>query len=73
MMKSMKLLLDAAITAKSSNDTIWDRKGKRKASDDGDESHAAKKMVRDENFEDKDAGDEDDSGNNQIHAMQTEE
>jgi hypothetical protein len=72
MMKSMKLLPDAAITAKTSNDTIWDSKGKRKALDDGDESHATKRMVRGENFEDEDAEDQDDSGNNQMHAMQTE-
>jgi hypothetical protein len=72
MMKSMKLLPDATITAKTSHDFHLGNKGKRKASTPDDDSRAMKKVQRDDDFEDDDPQDDVGSSNG-IHAMQTEE
>jgi hypothetical protein len=73
MLKSMKLLPDTAITARTSHDFHSSKKGKRKASDDGEGSSARKKVSRDEEYEDDDPRDDIDSGNSGLTAMQTDD
>lgn len=73
MMKSMKLLPDASITAKTSHDFHLGNKGKRKASDPDDDSPARKRVQRNEDFEDDDDQDDVGSSSTGLHAMQTEE
>lgn len=68
MLKSLKVLPDASITANTANDFMSDMKGKRKATDDGDGSQAKKKFV---DYEDSEDGEEEDvSDTNNSHAMQ---
>jgi hypothetical protein len=73
MMKSMKLLPDASITAKTSHDFHLGNKGKRKASTPDDDSRAMKKVQRDDDFEDDDPQDDVGGSSNGLHAMQTED
>ncbi|KAG1717885.1 hypothetical protein EDD22DRAFT_964304 [Suillus occidentalis] len=73
MLKSMKLLPDASITAKTSHDFHLGGKGKRKASDPDDDSHARKRVQRDGDFEDDDPRDDVGSSGSGLHAMQTED
>lgn len=72
MLKSMQLLPDAAITAKTSHNFHLDNKGKRKASDSGDGSHARKKVERDY-VEDEDPQDEVGNSSNVLQDMQTDD
>ncbi|KAG1772159.1 hypothetical protein EDD22DRAFT_842525 [Suillus occidentalis] len=73
MLKSMKLLPDAAITAKTSHNFRLSNKGKRKASDEGEGSRATKKVSRDEDSEDDNPRDDIDSSSTGLHAMQTDD
>lgn len=73
MMKSMKLLPDASITAKTSHDFHLGTKGKHKASTPDDDSRAIKKVQRGDDFEDNEPQDDVGSSSDGLLAMQTED
>ncbi|KAG1767209.1 hypothetical protein EDD22DRAFT_950110 [Suillus occidentalis] len=73
MLKSLKLLPDASITAKTLHDFHLSTKGKCKASDLDDCSCTQKKVHCDEDFEDEDPWDDVVSSSNRLNAMQTED
>lgn len=73
MLKSMKLLPDAAITIQTSHEFKVDNKGKRKASDSGDSSRATKKVERHDDVEDDDQQEELGGSSNEMQEMQTDD
>lgn len=69
MLKSMKLLPDAAITIQTSHEFKVDNKGKRKASDSGDSSRATKKVERHDDDQQEELG----GSSNEMQEMQTDD
>lgn len=68
MLKSLKVLPNTAITASTVNDFVSDKKGKCKATNDGDGLQTKKKVV---DYEDSEYGEEENSsGRNDCHVMQ---
>jgi hypothetical protein len=73
MLKSLKVLPDASITARTANDFMSDMKGKRKATDDRDGSQGKKRVVKYDDSDNEDEEDEGITGTNNSHAMQVSE
>jgi hypothetical protein len=71
-MNSMKLLPDVTITAQTLSTFLSDRKGKRKATDDGSDSQS-KKVICGVDSDQEDGEVEDASGTDDLHAMQVSE